>query len=309
MATASFRQWVTIRHFSTIKILNIQAGLKRKERSRFLCAFSNAWCNLTPCAQGSLTRRDNVELSEYVPPSFRSFPSSRRTRRVFSNLCWQIQTLVHSESVPKYFGPTTPPRGNIVVKEMSPASNAMDVAVAISSGSEGELLHRFRQGDTDAFTSLYRDHSPGVFRFALHMTVDRGKAAEITQDVFVWLIRHPDKFDSERGNLAAFLAGVARQCIRRQQRTERRWLPFKNAARVEASTTMDPNDSIDAETLRKAVSLLPLRYREAIVLCDLEGQTYEQTAKLLNCAVGTIHSRLHRAHQLLARKFHRRKIQ
>jgi RNA polymerase sigma-70 factor (ECF subfamily) len=184
----------------------------------------------------------------------------------------------------------------------------MDVAVASSSGSERALLDRFRQGDSDAFTALYRDHSPAVFRFALHMTGDRGKAAEITQDVFVWLIRHPEKFDSQRGNLAAFLAGVARQCIRRQQRAERRWLPFNNAVLVEDSTTVDPNDSIDAETLRKAIALLPLRYREAIVLCDLEGHTYEQTAKLLNCAVGTIHSRLHRAHQLLTRKFHRRTI-
>jgi RNA polymerase sigma-70 factor (ECF subfamily) len=189
---------------------------------------------------------------------------------------------------------------------MNPASKVLDIAVALSSGSERELLDRFRQGDTDAFSALYRDYSPAVFRFALYMTGDHGKAAEITQDAFVWLIRHPDKFDSERGNLAAFLAGVARQCIRRQQRTELRWLPFDRATGMQAVSAIDPINAIDAEALLKAVALLPLRYREAVVLCDLEGHTFEQAAKVLNCAVGTIHSRVHRAHQLLARKFYRR---
>jgi RNA polymerase sigma-70 factor (ECF subfamily) len=189
---------------------------------------------------------------------------------------------------------------------MSLSCKVLDIAVAPSSGSERELLDRFRQGDSEAFSVLYRDYSPAVYRFALHMTGDHTKAAEITQDVFVWLIGHPEKFDSERGNLAAFLAGVARQCIRRQQRIELRWLPFNKAAGVEAMSTKDPGSAIDAEALRKAVALLPMRYREAVVLCDLTGHTYEEAARMLNCAVGTIHSRLHRAHQLLARKFHRR---
>ena len=48
------------------------------------------------------------------------------------------------------------------------------------------LIRRFREGDRDAFTSIYRAEHPAVFRFAFHMTGDRDKAAEVTQDVFVW---------------------------------------------------------------------------------------------------------------------------
>ena len=190
--------------------------------------------------------------------------------------------------------------------EVMPACKVLDIAVTLSSGSERELLSRFRRGETAAFTAPYRDHAPAVFRFAWHMTGDRCKAAEITQEVFVWLLRHSEKFNSERGNLAAFLAGVARKCVRRQQRFERRWLPFQQIPGGQASTAFDPNRAMDAESLRKAIALLPLRYREVVVLCNLEGHTYEQVASLLNCAVGTVCSRLHRAHQLLARKFHRR---
>ena len=175
---------------------------------------------------------------------------------------------------------------------------------------DGSLIHRFRAGDRDAFTALYRAHHAAIFRFAFHMTADPAKAAEITQDVFVWLIHHAADFDSRRGALPAFLAGVARKLLQRRQRNERRWLSFDAAG----ASRFDTRDSaaevavaIDAESLRKAIALLPIRYREAIVLCDLESQSYEEAAVALGCAVGTIRSRLHRGRELLARKFQPKK--
>jgi hypothetical protein len=65
---------------------------------------------------------------------------------------------------------------------------------------------------------------------------------------------------------------------------------------------IDPAGAIDAESLRKAIALMPLRYREVVVLCDLESRSYEEAAALLDCAVGTIRSRLHRGRELLMRK-------
>jgi RNA polymerase sigma-70 factor (ECF subfamily) len=179
---------------------------------------------------------------------------------------------------------------------------------------DSSLIHRFRAGDRDAFTALYRAHYPAIFRFAFHMTADPVKAAEITQDVFVWLIHHAADFDPKRGALPAFLGGVARKILQRQQRNDRRWLPFDPAAalRFEArdsavDVTSAITAAIDAESLRKAIALLPIRYREAIVLCDLESQSYDEAAAALGCAVGTVRSRLHRGRELLARKFQPKK--
>ena len=56
-------------------------------------------------------------------------------------------------------------------------------------------------------------------------------------------------------------------------------------------------------SLPATIASLPVPYREAVVLCDLEGQTYEEAAAVQGCAVGTVRSRLHRARELLARKF------
>jgi len=164
----------------------------------------------------------------------------------------------------------------------------------------GDLIDRFRQGDRDAFTAIYREHHQFLFRFALLMTADRVKAADIVQDVFVWLIHHPREFDPRRGELGPFLAGVARKMLQRRDRADRRWLPFGGA---EPAQQEDLDRALDSDALKRAIAVLPIRYREAVVLCDLESKSYDEAAALLGCAVGTVRSRLHRGRELLARKF------
>jgi RNA polymerase sigma-70 factor (ECF subfamily) len=56
------------------------------------------------------------------------------------------------------------------------------------------------------------------------------------------------------------------------------------------------------ESVRKAVLALPERYREVVVLCDLQEMSYVETAEILGCAVGTVRSRLHRARTMLINK-------
>lgn len=190
---------------------------------------------------------------------------------------------------------------------MNSAGDILDIPMAMPLGSDRDLVDRFRSGDREAFSMIYRSQSPALFRLAFHMTADRAKAAEITQDVFVWLVHHPASFHPERGELGAFLAGVARQFIRRRERKERRWLPFDQVFQRQPAPARDPSSALDAEAVRKAVAALPMRYREAVILCDLEDHSQEEAAALLGCAVGTVGSRLHRAHELLARKLQLRR--
>ena len=173
------------------------------------------------------------------------------------------------------------------------------------TGSDGGLLDSFRRGDSEAFAALYRIHHRAVFRLALNLSMDPDAAAELTQEVFVWLAGNPGKFDPQRGDLATFLAGVARMFLRRRRRLAFRWLPLGEAAGKDAGAdaAAQCERSIDAVFLRDAIARLPVRYREAIALCDLESRSYEEAAAVVGCAVGTIRSRLHRARELLARKF------
>ena len=97
--------------------------------------------------------------------------------------------------------------------------------------------------------------------------------------------------------------------LHRSRQNELRWLPLDEGA----ASLRQPGDEPgfaetlereqDAAQLRKAIAALPEKYREAVVFCDLQGKSYEEAAAAMECAVGTVRSRLHRARELLARKF------
>lgn len=123
----------------------------------------------------------------------------------------------------------------------------------------------------------------------------------------MWLIHHPGDFDPARGALGAFLGGVARKMLLRQRQERLRWAALDEAALHGPDPGQEMARAQDAALLAGAIAWLPLRYREPIVLCDLEGKSYEEAAGLLDCPTGTVRSRLHRARALLARKLSRNK--
>jgi RNA polymerase sigma-70 factor (ECF subfamily) len=178
--------------------------------------------------------------------------------------------------------------------------------------SDEQLLARALEGDEQSFTALYRRRQGPVFRFALHMSGSVQIAEEVTQDVFLFLVQRGRDFDPSRGALGAYLFGVARNFVRRA--LERSYSENVLSASVddEAPALMvenDPGESIarhQASTaVWKAVLSLPEHYREVVVLCDLQEQTYAQAAEAIGCAIGTIRSRLHRAHDMLSKKLER----
>jgi RNA polymerase sigma-70 factor (ECF subfamily) len=168
--------------------------------------------------------------------------------------------------------------------------------------SEDDLVHLMRKGDEQAFLVLYRRHQGPVFRFALHMSGSRQIAEEVTQEVFLGLLSARGRYDAERGSLQAYLIGVARNYVRGHQRRESVLAPFDADYLAEESP-----DRADLLALRKALLTIQPKYREVIVLCDLEELSYEEAARHLGCALGTVRSRLHRARAVLLRKMQGRR--
>jgi RNA polymerase sigma-70 factor (ECF subfamily) len=180
--------------------------------------------------------------------------------------------------------------------------------------SDCELLTLVRGGDPNALATLYQRRQRGIYRFALQMSGSTSIAEDITQEVFLVLIHDNSNFDETRGSLNSFLLGVARNHVLRRLQRERFYSPLEaNDSGVgdplmpPALITNDgPLDELSrTETItsvRKAVLALPERYREVVVLCDLQELSYAETAAVLGCAVGTVRSRLHRARTLLINK-------
>jgi RNA polymerase sigma-70 factor (ECF subfamily) len=176
--------------------------------------------------------------------------------------------------------------------------------------TDDQLLRRMRSGDEQAFVTLYRRLQGPIYRFALQMTGGGAVAEDVVQEVFLALIRNNCGYDVSRGALSAYLFGIARKLVLRH--LERSRTAAEETIEGEAGRrrilAADPDamaDLLHHETmngLRQAVLSLPKRYREVVVLCDLEELEYAQAAKLLACPVGTVRSRLHRARGLLLEK-------
>jgi RNA polymerase sigma-70 factor (ECF subfamily) len=175
--------------------------------------------------------------------------------------------------------------------------------------TDEQLLAQALAGDEDAFTALYRRRQGPVFRFALHMSGSLQIAEEVTQDVFVFLVQRGHGFDPSRAALGAYLFGVARNYVRRaldhsySESLLTTPVEFEEQALV---VNHDPSDRIARDqastAVWKAVLSLPEHYREVVVLCDLQECTYADAAEALGCAIGTVRSRLHRAHDILGKK-------
>jgi RNA polymerase sigma-70 factor, ECF subfamily len=181
--------------------------------------------------------------------------------------------------------------------------------VALLNLTDEQLLAQALAGDEEAFTALYRRRQGPIFRFALHMSGSTQAAEEVTQDVFVFLLQRGRDFDPSRGALGAYLFGVARNFVRRAlERSYSENLLHSPAEEEEESlvTQDDPADRIArrqvSAALWRAVLSLPQHYREVVVLCDLQELSYADAAEALGCAIGTIRSRLHRAHDMLGKK-------
>jgi RNA polymerase sigma-70 factor (ECF subfamily) len=176
--------------------------------------------------------------------------------------------------------------------------------------TDEELLIRIHSGDEQAFVSLYRKRQGALFRFALHMSGSEALAEDITQEVFLAVIRDGCGFDPARGTLAGYLYGIARKLMLRHIERGRLDITLESDLEVTAlpelavedDTLLDLTNREGIEALRRAVLALPRRYREVVVLCDLEEIDYAEAATALGCPIGTVRSRLHRARALLYEK-------
>jgi RNA polymerase sigma factor (sigma-70 family) len=173
--------------------------------------------------------------------------------------------------------------------------------------SDGQLLARFRDArDAAAFEALLRRHGPMVLGVCRRVLRHEQDAEDAFQATFLVLVRKAASV-AVRGSLGGWLYGVAYLTAQKARgATARRRAKEKQMARPEA--VPDPGDlwrelrpMIDQE-----LSRLPDIYREAVVLCDLEGQTQKEAARRLGCPEGTVSGRLSRARAMLAKRLARR---
>ncbi len=172
--------------------------------------------------------------------------------------------------------------------------------------SDSELVSRMASGDREAFAALFRRHQSTVYRFTRQMLGSREAAEDLTQEVFIAFGTTVRRFDPAMGSLTTYLYGIARNLILQRHRRQRwRQVDIESLdCDIEAlATTSDPTEAMTRaqmrQQLRTAILALPVHYREVVVLCELNGLSYEDAARVAGCPIGTIRSRLSRAREML----------
>src|SRR5580765_6042025 len=173
--------------------------------------------------------------------------------------------------------------------------------------SESKLLLAAQQGSSEAIGALYHRHGPLIYRFTLRLSRDSAVAEEITQEVFLTLIRHVDRYDSTRGaSISTWLCGIARRQLWRHFERTQRFVPIDSPDEPfdPPSPDDDPAQHLTrAEAIaavREGLESLPFLLKEVIILCEFEELTYQQASLILDIPIGTVRSRLHRARARLA---------
>lgn len=172
--------------------------------------------------------------------------------------------------------------------------------------TKSDLLAACRSGDREAMHELYVENQRRVFSIALNFfDGDRDKAEDVTQQVFVKLLKNIN-FNGQSEFSTWLYRLTVNQCID-ETRKSRRLISFGDwFTPAEPVVRMSLNDGIDANQLssevRAVIASLKPKYRLPILLRYLEELSYEQIANVLEISIGTVSSRINRGHKMLATK-------
>jgi RNA polymerase sigma-70 factor (ECF subfamily) len=192
-----------------------------------------------------------------------------------------------------------------------PRVNHLQMVTGAVEPTDADLVERALGGDRDAFEAIYCRFQAVVYRFARAMTNSPAAAEDVTQEVFVALMRDLAHYDPQRARLSTYLYGMARNVTRVRLRRERAFVNLDDASADgwEPAGSDDPSAALseaqDLHRLRNAIVSLPSRYREAVILCALHGLSYSDAAVAIGIPVSTVRSRLHRGRALLAERLSR----
>jgi len=183
-----------------------------------------------------------------------------------------------------------------------------DDALTDDAFTDDELFAMFRDGDADAFDALFDRWHVLVFNLGMHMLHDRACAEEVMQDVFMAVVRAAPRYEA-RGLFRAWIMGITRnRCVNRieSERARRRALresgmgvadPPPRAEAPDAAACADER----AVVVKHALSNLPERQREAIVMYAFEEMPYAEVARAMGVPLNTVKTLIHRARAALAR--------
>jgi RNA polymerase sigma-70 factor (ECF subfamily) len=189
-----------------------------------------------------------------------------------------------------------------------------EIYLETHSKVQSNTLMNSTQSKQSLFEQEALPHMNALYSFAVRLCRDRDDASDLLQETFLKGFRFFDKFESGT-NCKAWLFRILKNTYINQYRKDKKEPDtieydtieeFYDLIRSESTESTDLQKRIFDNLLDDEISIaldsLPESFRTAIILCDLEGMTYDEISEILECPIGTVRSRLHRARNILASK-------
>lgn len=203
-------------------------------------------------------------------------------------------------------------------KELNNVALAAGISDAGSSAVELEFIENLKAGDAKAFDTLVTRYANDVYALLVRITEDAKEAEDLMQETFLSALKAVHKFRGE-ADLKTWLFRIA---INHSKNRFRWWKSRKREKTVSLDAPVGMSETPLSETvssdfnspeenvlqrerekvLLKALSELPEIFREAVILCDIEGLSYEEIAETLEINLGTVKSRIARGRDELRKK-------
>ena len=261
------------------------------------------WCEIRNFVRTFLRRRNAANDSVQTDVA----GAARARRRIIQlEHAKKRRSLLHCQEITRPGGRRT---SLMVITSGTPAGPDPNHSMSVATEpTDPELLDRMASGDREALAIVFRRHHGTVYRFSRQMLGSNEAAEDVTQDVFVALTKNAGRYNPAVASLSTYLYGIARNLVLQRYKRSRARLEVNIDAvagddAAAFATSSDPTETLArahaTQQLRRAILRLPVHYREVVVLCELNGLSYEEAAKIAGCPVGTVRSRLNRARQML----------
>ena len=178
-------------------------------------------------------------------------------------------------------------------------------SIPLREVEDSSLVAYAKTGDYSAFEELVKRYRNDVFGLSYHYLRNREEAWDISQEVFIKAHRAITKFRGDASFKTWILRITANRCKDFFKKRKLKTVSVDEPAQLEQfkSPTASPDEALASSELghsiKKALDTLSEKHKLAFVLRELEGQSYEDMSKIMECSLGTVMSRLHHARKKL----------
>ncbi len=163
-----------------------------------------------------------------------------------------------------------------------------------------ELIGKFKKGDRKAFSEIFKLYSDNVYNNAIKLGLNHDDALDIVQTTFYKLFKKHYQFKGD-SSLLTYIISISLNEIRRKYRKEKIYVDLEDEMDFSDEDEKRDKDRVERlkEIVNRGLKKIPLKYREVVILKDIDGLSIKEISKLLKISEGSVKTRVRRARLML----------